>query len=505
MARYSLGGTHRRADRRINPHLLALCVSSSGPAFRRDSAIRECAEFASEQVAVNGWSYDSAGNLTSIYGIPTSTRSFTYDGENREVTATISGNTSTYTYDGLGQRVMKASAGQTTVYVYDAFGNLTAEYSSQSAASPCGTATCYLTVDHLGSTRMLTDSNGNTAKLYDYLPFGEELLANQDGRSSSLYSSSPDGLGPKFTGQTWDGESSLYWFNVRHMSGAQGRFQGVDPGNAGANPTDPQTWNMYAYVGNNPLSYTDPSGMGEGGEVAACSVNPIACGVVIGVELGITLSHVFGNLGYSGPPVPNWSGTVWQTGPTQAPNYNDGPWSERNPYAGSGGVNTGGVFGSGNTDPFIFSLENSSGSWLENAPTIPGWLVNGIAGAGDRFTTVPFTTFSITVWARSVTPGGDSTNTNSRSYTVGGYLGTGYQAVVGAAVAADVAAMERGALFGTRLGGNQPLLNSNDTLRVGWSYIRSTGQYVFRIGGSAIGRIKSNPHINLWPPSWWFK
>ena len=145
---------------------------------------------------------------------------------------------------------MKASAGQTTVYVYDAFGNLTAEYSSQSAASPCGTATCYLTVDHLGSTRMLTDSNGNTAKLYDYLPFGEELLANQDGRSSSLYSSSPDGLGPKFTGQTWDGESSLYWFNVRHMSGAQGRFQGVDPGNAGANPADPQTWNMYAYVGN---------------------------------------------------------------------------------------------------------------------------------------------------------------------------------------------------------------------------------------------------------------
>jgi RHS repeat-associated protein len=156
---------------------------------------------------------------------------------------------------------MKVSGGQTTVYAYDAFGSLAAEYSTQSAASACVTFTCYLTVDHLGSTRMLTDSNGNAAKLYDYLPFGEELLANQDGRSS-LYSSSPDGLGPKFTGQTWDGESSLYWFNVRHMSGAQGRFQGVDPGNAGANLADPQTWNMYAYVGNNPLTYTDPSGMG---------------------------------------------------------------------------------------------------------------------------------------------------------------------------------------------------------------------------------------------------
>ena len=61
----------------------------------------------------------------------------------------------------------------------------------------------------------------------------------------------------------------------------------------------------------------------------------------------------------------------------------------------------------------------------------------------------------------------------------------------------------RGPLFGTRYGGNNPIFNSNETLRVGWSYIRSTGEYVFRIGGTAVGAIKSNPHINLWPPSWW--
>ena len=105
--------------------------------------------------------------------------------------------------------------GRSGTATYDAFGDLAAEYSTQAVVSPCGTNTCYLTVDHLGSTRMLTDSNGNTTKLYDYLPFGEELLAGQDGRSS-LYASSPDGLGPKFTGQTWDGESSLYWFNVAY-------------------------------------------------------------------------------------------------------------------------------------------------------------------------------------------------------------------------------------------------------------------------------------------------
>ncbi len=162
----------------------------------------------------------------------------------------------------------------------------------------------------------------------------------------------------------------------------------VDPGNARANPADPQTWNIYTYVGNNPLSYTDPSGM-EGGEVGACAANPIACGVVIGVELGITLSHVFGNLGYSGPPVPNWSGTAWGTGPAQAPNYNDGPWSERNPYGGSGGVNTGGVFGSGNTGPFVFSFEGNTQpqtgwQYLGAYWSTAGFLANFLTGTGPR-------------------------------------------------------------------------------------------------------------------------
>ncbi len=62
----------------------------------------------------------------------------------------------------------------------------------------------------------------------------------------------------------------------------------------------------------------------------------------------------------------------------------------------------------------------------------------------------------------------------------------------------------RGPIFGTRYGGNTPLLNSNDFLRIGWSYSRPTGEYVFRIGGDLVGLIMDNPHIDLWPPSWWF-
>ena len=69
---------------------------------------------------IASWSYDNNGNVLQE---GTVARGFTYDGENRQVTATIGSGTSTYAYDGLGQRVSKTVAGQTTTYVYDAFGN----------------------------------------------------------------------------------------------------------------------------------------------------------------------------------------------------------------------------------------------------------------------------------------------------------------------------------------------------------------------------------------------
>ena len=95
----------------------------------------------------------------------------------------------------------KTLNGNATVYVYDAFGNLAAEYGA-AEASPCGTATCYVTEDHLGSLRMLTDSNGASQRRYDYLPFGAELLSGTDGRATSMgYQASADDVNPKYTGQ----------------------------------------------------------------------------------------------------------------------------------------------------------------------------------------------------------------------------------------------------------------------------------------------------------------
>jgi len=65
----------------------------------------------------------------------------------------------------------------------------------------------------------------------------------------------------KFTGQVRDAETANDFFNARYYTAPLMRFLSPDPGNMGADPTDPQTWNAYAYVRNNPLALVDPSGM----------------------------------------------------------------------------------------------------------------------------------------------------------------------------------------------------------------------------------------------------
>src|ERR1017187_10710799 len=58
------------------------------------------------------------------------------------------------------------------------------------------------------------------------------------------------------------GAVGLDYFEARYMSSAQGRFTSPDPVFASAaHLTDPQMWNEYAYVRNNPLKLTDPTGM----------------------------------------------------------------------------------------------------------------------------------------------------------------------------------------------------------------------------------------------------
>lgn len=206
------------------------------------------------------------GNLTGLPGF-----AFGYDAENRQALAAGGQTAASYGYDGEGRRVLKvecpagtlpctsASTGATvTTYVYDASGELAAEYSTAAGAAPC--TTCYLTADQLGSTRMMTDgTTGAVVGLHDYLPFGEEIPGGKFGRGSAYDLAGPN---QKFTGKERDAETGLDYFGARYMSSAQGRFTSPDPIHIMPQKLlDPQQWNMYAYVRNNPLRLIDPTGM----------------------------------------------------------------------------------------------------------------------------------------------------------------------------------------------------------------------------------------------------
>jgi RHS repeat-associated protein len=155
-----------------------------------------------------------------------------------------------------------------------------------------------------------------------------------------------DSLGAEYIGETRDGETMLDFLNARYFAAAQGRFQSPDPGNAGASLANPQTWNGYAYVGNSPLTFTDPSGMFlpvvpapvfEGAKDGATLCGPtcaaIGAGVGAAVELGAILWDIFGG-----------GGPAHAVGSLAAGGLGDGSFASGN------------LYGDGNTSPFIFSL-----------------------------------------------------------------------------------------------------------------------------------------------------
>ena len=150
--------------------------------------------------------------------------------------------------------------GQKIAYVYDALGKLAAEYDLQNAETPPPCVTCYLSYDHLGSLRMVTDQNANVVARHDYIPFGEEIPGGIAGRSGQFGAS--DNVSQKFTGKERDTETSLDYFGTRYYGAGMGRWMSADAVNLTderlANPTN--TINKYLYGGNNSLKYLDPDG-----------------------------------------------------------------------------------------------------------------------------------------------------------------------------------------------------------------------------------------------------
>jgi RHS repeat-associated protein len=198
--------------------------------------------------------YDDAGNLKR----DVSGSTYAYDAENR-LTSYNGGNPATggtsYYYDGNGNRVKKVTPTGTTIFVYDFVGKLIAEYNT---TQPTTAGTSYFSADHLGTPRVITNGDGAVKARHDYLPFGEEIPAVIGGRDTHGYIL--DDVRQKFTLKERDIETNADYFGARYYASAQGRFTSPDEPLADQSVDNPQSWNLYSYVRNNPLVMVDPTG-----------------------------------------------------------------------------------------------------------------------------------------------------------------------------------------------------------------------------------------------------
>jgi RHS repeat-associated protein len=165
----------------------------------------------------------------------------------------------TYKYDGDGKRVWKTSGklywygtGSDPVMETDLSGNLTDEYiffgGKRIARRDSSGNVVYYMTDHLGTSRIVTSSAGAILDESDFYPFGGERVITFS--SGNTY---------KFTGKERDTESGLDYMEARYYGSSMGRFMSPDP--LGGHLEDPQTLNRYVYAGNNPLRFSDPTGL----------------------------------------------------------------------------------------------------------------------------------------------------------------------------------------------------------------------------------------------------
>jgi RHS repeat-associated protein len=218
---------------------------------------------------------DANGNTTASANAG-QTWGYGYNGRNRLTVVQASGVTvGTYTYNAMGQRIQKIATSPTAItqrYAYDEQGHLIGEYTSTSnrdtiwmgdlpvATVDTAGATStinYVTADHLGTPRAVSNSAGATIWSWPYVgnAFGETAPTSSNGYVLNF----------RFPGQYYDAESGLVHNGHRDYCLECGRYIQSDPSGL------PGGISTFAYGSNNPLNYVDPTGLW------VCNGSPAQC------------------------------------------------------------------------------------------------------------------------------------------------------------------------------------------------------------------------------------
>ncbi|ESS73629.1 hypothetical protein MGMO_15c00500 [Methyloglobulus morosus KoM1] len=197
-----------------------------------------------------------------------SNASYTFTGADGSFTASVDQRARGNTWIALGMPV--ARPGNLTASLKLATSNLGSVAADAVVTQPIivSTSVNYVFTDHLGTPRVITRSSDNQMvwRWDNADPFGAaQPNPNPSGLGNFVYN-------PRFPGQLYDTETGLYYNNHRYYSPGTGTYYESDLiGLAGG-------INTYAYVGGNPVNFTDPTGLIAGVDDAVV----IGGGVVVG-------------------------------------------------------------------------------------------------------------------------------------------------------------------------------------------------------------------------------
>ena len=142
--------------------------------------------------------------------------------------------------------------------------------------------------DHLGSIRYLTDSSGTIVNAYDYDSYGRPMFGTTSFDQPFAY-----------TGREWDATTGLYHYRARSYDAETGRFLQEDPIGFAAGDL-----NVYRYVENNSLSFTDPTGMtaSEKSVIDRIGLGSAAAQAQIGLRINCIFTAIAAGIELAGDP-----------------------------------------------------------------------------------------------------------------------------------------------------------------------------------------------------------
>ncbi|MEU6087622.1 RHS repeat-associated core domain-containing protein [Streptomyces sp. NPDC047085] len=223
------------------------------------------------------YSYDSVGQLKSrtVDGVKSD---LTWSPTHRVTSVKTGTNTTDYVYGPDGNVLVRKSPTESVLYLeghevrksgpsvlatryYTADG---ATVAMRTANGGNGVLT-WLFSDAQSSTQLMIAAVGGTVTRRRYTPFGAPRST-----ADALPSSTDRG----FLGKPEDDSTGLSILGARMYDPALGRFLSADPV---SHPYSPQSLNAYTYSLNNPVNFSDPSGMDPPGTQGTCMYDISLC------------------------------------------------------------------------------------------------------------------------------------------------------------------------------------------------------------------------------------